>query len=105
MRWTSLQYLARVNAAAEPVVATTRLATAATSVTARRRWEADIERRLDAVTSSLRIMSISRLDVRHLCPFRNSEMGRSISGYAIRYLSRDQEIVSTTVYRKLFTNK
>ena len=56
-------------------------------------------------TSSLRRMSISRLDVRHICPFRNSEMGRSISGYAIRYLSRDQEIISTTVYRKLFTNK
>ena len=37
-----------VNAAAEPVVAATRLATATASVTARRRWEADIERRLDA---------------------------------------------------------
>ena len=36
------------NTAAEPVVAATRLATAAASVTARRQWEANVERRIDA---------------------------------------------------------
>lgn len=42
-----------VNAAAEPIDAATRLAAAAASLTARRQWEADIERRLDA-TEQLR---------------------------------------------------
>ena len=51
------------------------------------------------------IKSVPVLVVRHLCPFRNSEIGRPNSEYAIRYLSRDQEIGNTTIYRKLIINK
>ena len=57
-----------VNAAAEPVVAATRLATATASVTARRRWEADIERRLDATEHLRREMREMRTLIETLVP-------------------------------------
>ena len=56
------------NAAAETVVAATRLTTAAASVTARRQWEANVERRLDATEPLRRELREMRTLIQSLVP-------------------------------------
>ena len=66
-------------AAAEPVVAATRFATAAPSVTARRRWEADIDQCLDATEQLRREMREMRTLLESLVPSVAASTSQGVS--------------------------